>query len=385
MVRTYSYQLPTRIEFGNGVSRQVGVEAQALGAMRAMVITDPGVRAAGIVDPIVATLAEAGIDSFVFDAVASNPRAEQVDAAGAAAAAQNVDLLIAVGGGSPIDTAKGAGVVQTHGGKITDWEGWNIVSRPITPLIAIPTTAGTGSEVSFWAVITDTARHYKMSVASPLIAPRVALLDPELTLCLPKSLTASTGMDALSHSLEAYTAAIGCPLADALAVAGLEACGRHLRRACEDGGDLEARYGMMYASMVGLLAVGGSDVAGVHCMGEAVGGLYDIPHGVAMAIYLPVVTEYNLTVAPDKYSHAARLLGEDVGGLSVEEAAAKAVDALRKLNVDLGIPSAADVGVKRADFARLAKAASINLSASSNPRPAGEEEYYRLFELAGGR
>jgi len=384
-VKTYSYQLPTRIEFGNGVSKQVGAEARALGATRAMIVTDPGVRSAGIVDPILASLASVGIETVVFDGVAANPRDTDVDEAGRVAVAEHVDLIVAVGGGSPMDTAKGAGVIQTHGGRITDWEGWSIVTKPITPLITIPTTSGTGSEVSFWAVITDTSRHYKMSVASPLIAARVALLDPELTLSLPRRLTASTGMDALSHSVEAYTAAIGCPLADAFAVAGIEACGRSLRRACADGSDLEARYGMMYASMTGLLAVGGSDVAGVHCMGEAIGGLYDTPHGEAMAIYLPAVTEYNLSAAPEKYANVARLLGEDVEGLPAEHAARSAVDALRKLNADLGIPSAAEVGVMRADFGRLAKAAAINLSAGSNPRPAGEEEYYRLFELAGGQ
>jgi alcohol dehydrogenase len=384
-VKTYSYQLPTRIEFGNGVSKQVGAEARALGATRAMIVTDPGVRSAGIVDPILANLASVGIETVVFDGVAPNPRDKDVDEAGRVAVAEHVDLIVAVGGGSPMDTAKGAGVLQTHGGRITDWEGWSIVTKPITPLITIPTTSGTGSEVSFWAVITDTSRHYKMSVASPLIAARVALLDPELTLSLPRRLTASTGMDALSHSVEAYTAAIGCPLADAFAVAGIEACGRSLRRACADGSDLEARYGMMYASMTGLLAVGGSDVAGVHCMGEAIGGLYDTPHGEAMAIYLPAITEYNLSAAPEKYANVARLLGEDVEGLPTEHAARRAVDALRKLNAGLGIPSAAEVGVMRADFGRLAKAAAINLSAGSNPRPAGEEEYYGLFELAGGQ
>ena len=234
-MKTYSYQLPTRIEFGNGVSRQVGAEAKALGSTRAMIVTDPGVRAAGIVDPITASLSDAGIETVVFDGVAANPRDADVDEAGRVASAEKVDLLVAVGGGSPMDTAKGVGVLQTHGGRITDWEGWSVVTRPITPLITIPTTSGTGSEVSFWAVITDTARHYKMSVASPMIAARVALLDPELTLTLPRRLTASTGMDALSHSVEAYTAATGCPLADAFAVAGIEACGRSLRRACADG------------------------------------------------------------------------------------------------------------------------------------------------------
>lgn len=384
-MKTYSYQLPTRIEFGNGVSKQVGAEAQALGATRALVVTDPGVLAAGLVDPIVADLTEAGIATVVFDRVAPNPRDTDIDEGGRVAAAEHVDLIVAVGGGSPMDTAKGIGVLQTHGGKITDWEGWSIVTRPITPLITIPTTSGTGSEVSFWAVITDTSRHYKMSVASPLIAARVALLDPELTLTLPPRLTASTGMDALSHSVEAFTASVGCPLADAFAVAGIEACGRSLRKACADGGDLEARYGMMYASMMGLLAVGGSDVAGVHCMGEAIGGLYDTPHGEAMAIYLPVVTEYNLDTAPEKYATVARLLGEEVEGLPPQEAATRAVDALRTLNAELGIPSAAEAGVKRDDFRRLAQAAAINLSAGSNPRAAGEEEYHRLFELAGGR
>jgi alcohol dehydrogenase len=378
----FSYEFGTRIEFGNGASEKVGEEARGLGGSRALVVTDPGVKTAGLVEPIIASLSAAGLGVVVFDDVAPNPR-ERSSAAGAELAkAEGCDVLVGMGGGSPIDTAKGIGILQTYGGVIQDWEGLGTVPGPITPLIAIPTTAGTGTEVTCWAVITDSERHYKMSVGCPPLFPRVALVDPELTHGLPANLTASTGMDALTHSIEAYTATLSEPVGDAYALMSIELVAGSLRQAVASGSNAQARWNMMLASMLGGLALGGADIAGVHCMAEAIGGLYDTPHGVANAIYLPVVVEYSFMACPEKYARIAQLLGEDVGCLPVHEAARRAAPALQRLCDDVGIPSAAEVGVRPEDFPRLAKAAAANVSVDSCPRVATEADFLQLFERA---
>ncbi|MBU2602367.1 MAG: iron-containing alcohol dehydrogenase [Actinobacteria bacterium] len=384
-LKTFSFQLPTRIEFGNGVSRNVGTEAVALGGTRVLVVTDAGLRAAGLVDPVVADLEAAGLSAVIFDDVAPNPRDTSVAAGAELAAAEGADLLVAVGGGSPMDTAKGIGVIQANGGSIADYEGLDAVSKPITPLIAVPTTAGTGSEVTFWSVITDTARSFKMSVGSPLIAPRVALVDPELTLGLPAALTASTGMDALTHAIEGYTATLSEPLTDSLALTAVELIAGSLRRAYANGADVDARYDMMLASLLAGVAFGNSDIGGVHCMAEAIGGLYDTPHGVANAIYLPVVMEYNSVAVPQKFARLAAALGEDVSGLGTAQAAKRAAAAVRELADDLRIPSAAEVGVDPKDFDRLAAAAAVNVSVGSNPRAAAECDFRELYRVAHKR
>lgn len=381
-MKTFSFQLPTRIEFGNGVSRNVGTEAAGLGGTRALVVTDPGLRTAGLVEPVVADLEAAGLSTVIFDDVAPNPRDTSVAAGAELAVAEGADLLVAVGGGSPMDTAKGIGVIQTHGGAIGDYEGLDAVSKPITPLIAVPTTAGTGSEVTFWAVITDTARSFKMSVGSPLIAPRVALVDPALTLGLPAALTASTGMDALTHAIEGYTATLSEPLTDSLALTAVELIAGSLRQAYANGGDVDARYDMMLASLLAGVAFGNSDIGGVHCMAEAIGGLYDTPHGVANAIYLPVVMEYNAIALPQKFARLAAALGEDVSGLSTVQAAKRAAAAVSELAGDLRIPTSAQVGVDPKDFDRLAAAAAINVSVESNPRVAAECDFHELYRIA---
>ena len=379
---SFSFQLPTRIEFGRGVSSTVGEEAKRLGGTRALVVTDAGVAAAGLVEPVLERLSEAGVTSVVFDHVAPNPRDTSVELGAKLADAEGCDVIVAVGGGSPMDTAKAIGVIATNGGKIQDYEGLGQVRKPITPLIAIPTTSGTGSEVTFWAVITDTERSFKMSVGSPLCAATVALVDPELTVGLPASATAYTGVDALTHAVEGYTTTLAEPLTDSLAVSAIRLIGKSLRRAYANGGNLDARHDMSLASLLAGVAFGNSDIAAVHCMGEAIGGLYDTPHGIAMAIYLPVVTEFNCIAVPDKYAVVAEALGEDVSGLSQLEAAKRAAIAIRKLTDDLGIPSASQAGVRREDFPRLAHAASINVSVESNPRVTTEEDFHALFEAA---
>jgi len=381
-MQSFSFQLPVRIEFGRGSSGGVGEEAKNLGGTRALIVTDPGVESAGLVEPVVARLAEAGLATVIFDDVAPNPRDTSVELGAMLAASEGCDVLVAVGGGSPMDTAKAIGVVATHGGKVHDYEGLGLVRKPITPLIAIPTTSGTGSEVTFWSVITDTARSFKMSIGSPLLAARVALVDPDLTVGLPAGITAYTGVDALTHAIEGYTSTLSEPLTDSLAVSAIRLIGKSLRQAYANGGNLDARNDMSLASLLAGVAFGNSDVAGVHCMGEAIGGLYDTPHGVAMAIYLPVMADFSCIAVPEKYAVVAEALGENVAGLSQLEAARLASVAIRKLTDDLGIPSASQAGVRTEDFPRLAKAASINVSVESNPRAISEKDFLRLFEAA---
>lgn len=381
-MREFSFRLPTRIEFGDGQSRRVGVEAKGLGGTRALVVTDPGVKAAGLVDAVIEDLERAAVAAVLFDDVSPNPRDTQVMRGVELAAAEGCDLLVAVGGGSPMDVAKAVGVVLAHGGRIQDHEGRGTVSRLIMPLVAIPTTAGTGSEVSFSSVITDTERSFKMSVGSPLIAAAVALVDPLLTAGLPPRITAYTGMDALSHAVEAFTATSSEPLTDSLALRAIELVGANLRQACANGEDKAARGGMMLASLLAGIAFCNTDVAGVHCIGEAIGGLYDTPHGVAMAIYLPVVVDFNRPARPEKYAAIARALCGAAMGLPTPDAAESAAVAIRALSRDLDIPRASDVGVRPEDFARLARAAAANGSVKSNPRVVTEDDFYAMLEAA---
>lgn len=379
---SFRFQLPTRVEFGNGTSHRAGDEARAIGAKRALVVTDPGVVSAGLADRILSDLEAAGVETALYERVSPNPRDTSVVEGAEFAREHGSDLIVAVGGGSPIDTAKAIGLIQTNGGRIQDFEGVDAVRKPITPLIAIPTTAGTGSEVTFWAVITDTERSFKMSVGSPLIAASVALVDPGLTLHLPAALTASTGMDALTHAIEAYTATVSEPLTDSLALTSIELIAGSLRRAFVDGGNVQVRADMMLASLLAGIAFGNSDIGGVHCMAEAVGGLYDTPHGIANAIYLPIVMEFNAVASPEKFARVARAMGEEGKGLAVSEEAKLAASSVRRLASDLAVPSAVEVGVLDEDFGQLARAASANVSVGSNPRTITEQDFLDLFAKA---
>lgn len=386
MGTAFSFNLPTRIEFGTGVSATVGAEAKELGGTRALLVTDPGVQQAGVIDGIVTSLDEAGLSTVVFDDVTANPRDSAVAAGADLAGREGCDVVVAVGGGSPIDAAKGITAVHTFGGRIQDYESdpdcWFKVPGPVTPLIAIPTTAGTGSEVTFWAVITDSERSYKMGIGDPKIAARVGLVDPELTLSLPPAVTAATGVDALTHAIEAFTANCAGPLTDAAAITAVRLVAGSLRRAYANGADPEARHDMMLASLLAGVAFGNADTAGVHAMAETIGGVYDTPHGVANAIYLPVVMDYNVIALPHKFAEIARAMGENVDGLSPIAAARRAVAAVRDLTADLGIPTARDVGVKDEDLPMLAERAQANLGTPDNPRDTSVAAYLELYKAA---
>ena len=374
-----SFWMPTRVQFGAGVAASAGAEARALSAEHVFVVTDPGVRAAGLCEAGLTGLHEAGVSVEVFDRVRGNPRdvhclegAERCRAAGA-------DVLVGIGGGSAIDTAKCIAVLARNGGHPRDWEGFGALRAAPLPVIAVPTTAGTGSEVSASAIITDTTRRKKMNLFDPRICPPVALVDPDLTASMPPPLTAATGMDALSHAVDSLHCTLATPASDALALEGARLVARYLRRAVADGEDREARCGMAQASLTAGLAVGVSDVSGCHCLAESIGAVYDHPHGVCCAVTMPLIMDYNLPVSADRYARLAAAFGIACAGLSTEEAAGAAIRYVRELNDAVGMPRLAEL-IDAADLDLLAEKAAANTSAPSNPREAGATDFAAMFE-----
>jgi len=378
MIANFEFVLPTRIVFGAGASKNLAQELTDMGKKKPLIVTDKGLINAGVVGKVLKGLTEAGMNYDIFDEIEPNPRDLTVQRGYELAKALNNDSLVAIGGGSSMDTAKGIGVLLTHGGSISDYEGLGKVTKPICDLIAIPTTVGTGSEVTFWSVITDTKRHFKMSVGSPLIAPKVALVDPDLVETLPPAIVASTGMDALTHAVEGYTCTLAEPITDACGIYAIRLLSENLRKAVWDN-DKEAKGNLLMGSLIAGICFGNSDIAGVHCMGEALGGLYDTPHGVAMAILLPYVMDYNYVSDYKKFSEMAKAMGENTDNLPEQQAAYAAITAVEKLNRDLKIPTLKEIGVKFDDLPELAKRSAVNVSVDSNPRVATEKDFLDIF------
>lgn len=377
----FDFILPTSIRYGKGKAKEAGTAAVSLGGKRAMIVTDKGILRAGLIDDIEKSLIEAGLDAIIFDEVEPNPRDTTVQQGFQLARDSGIDVLVAVGGGSSMDVAKAIGVILTHGGVINDYEGLDAVTKPIRSLIAIPTTVGTGSEVTFWSVITDTKRKFKMSIGSPLMAPRIALVDPEMVSSLPSEIIASTGIDALTHAIEAYTCLLAEPVTDAAAIYAIEMIGENIRDAVYTD-NKESKGRMLLASLIAGIAFGNSDIASVHAMAEAVGGLYDTPHGIANAILLPYVMEYNYVANTKKYARIAAAMGESIAGLSERDAAYKSVETIKKLNNDLNIPTLKTAGVLEKDLPELAARSAVNVSSKSNIRMITEEDYLKLFMKA---
>lgn len=379
----FAFFAPQKTRFGPGVIKEVGEQVVLLGGTKVLVVSDPGLREAGIVDRVLDIIREQGVEARVFDSVVANPMDDDCAKGAAFAKEMGADVVVGLGGGSSMDTAKTIAVLLTHGGEPKDYFGADTLSKPIAPLICAPTTSGTGSEVTPFAVITDSKTRVKMNILDSRVVPLASFVDPELTVSMPPGLTASTGMDALTHAIEAYTCNLANPLTDALALKAIAIIAASLRKAVQNGADLEARTQMALGSLIAGYAFGNADVGGVHCMAEAIGGFYDTPHGVANSVFLPIVTEFNVPSDVQKHADIAVAMGVDTSGLSPDEAAAAAVQAIRDLARDLEIPRFRDLkGVKESDFETLAKLAAANVSAESNPRPAGEKEYLELFRKA---
>lgn len=385
MVPFQAYQTPTAFKHGLGVLANLADELKALGVKRPMLVTDPGIVQAGIADEAANVLKKGGVDFVMFSEVEANPPIELIDRGAAIYKEQGCDGLIGLGGGSSMDSAKAIGVVAVHGGSAVDYE-WadpNPIQRPIPPLIAIPTTAGTGSEATLWAVITDHKRKIKFNIGgTPHIAATIALIDPLLTMNLPAHVTAGTGMDALAHAIECYTMAFAQPFTDAVALLAMEYVGQYLRIAFAQGHNQEARYKMSMAAMLGGLAYGTDSAGAAHAMSQTAGGVVPSPHGALTARLLGPVMEYNYIGEPQKFARIAVALGEDVRGLSVWQAAEKAVEAVYRLTEDVEIPSLQQLGFSEDQIPLLADLAAKDPQTIGNPRDVNVDGYVKIYKRA---
>ena len=377
LLNSFSFELPTKIEYGVGATGKLVESIKELGSRKVLIVTDKGIEAAGLLSGIAGQFTAARLEYEIFSGVDPNPKDHNVHAGTKIAKDLQADCLVAVGGGSPIDCAKSIAVVATHGGAVRDYEGGQKISGNVLPLIAIPTTAGTGSEVTFSSVITDTGEGFKFTVKHPAMAPRIALLDPRMTLTMPPGLTAATGMDALTHAIEGYTARVSEPLADAAALYAIELVAKYLKTAVFEGDNLEARAGMLLGSVLAGIAFSHSDVGSVHCIAEALGGKYDTAHGVCNAVVLPAVMEYNMEYCRERYARIALAMG--IFFDSTEEGARKSVEAVNQLAVDVNLPDFSSFGVKTEDIEELALKSFVNGSNVDNPRPMSKDDYLTLL------
>jgi alcohol dehydrogenase class IV len=375
------FQTVPKIVFGCGAVRQVGEIAKALGAKQVAVVTDPGIVQAGIHEPVLAALDGAELNPVLFSDVEPDPKIEIVDDCLAFIKAHGADVVVGLGGGSSLDISKAAAMMTANESPVNQYAGVNRVPNPGLPTLLIPTTAGTGSEVTSISVLSDTVNKVKVGVVSDYMFARAVLLDPELTLGLPPHITASTGLDALIHAIESYTGRRATFLTEPLAMAAIRLIARHLRAAYADGANLEARTGMLQASLLAGLAFANTQTAGAHACALSLGGKFHLPHGVATSLMLPAVMRYNCIAAPEKFTHIASAFGENVAGLSPINGARKAIEAIVGLIQDVGFKLGLEhYGVSRTDIEDLAKGAMVAVRLwENNPRSATEEQVRGIF------
>jgi alcohol dehydrogenase len=380
MISNFDFILPTKIKYGIGIIKVLGEELKLLGSKKVMIITDKGLFNTGMVNKITDIIEEVGIAYMIYDDIEANPKDYNVELCAEKARKESIDTIVAFGGGSPIDAAKAVAVLTKQGGKIRDYQGKGKIKDDCVPILTIPTTAGTGSEVTFSSVITDTKEKFKFTVKSTAIAAKTAIIDPELTLTVPPLITAATGIDALTHAIEGYTANCTEPIAEAVGLYAIEYIVNNIAMAVKDGNNLYARDKMMMGSLLAGLSFSHADVASVHCMAEALGSLYDAPHGMCNAILLPYVMEYSLSSAEYKYARIARAMGIDEK--EDHTAAVKGIEFIKKLSKEIGLPGIKTLNVNTDDFVLLAEMSVKNGSNESNPREITKEDYIMLFNKA---
>ncbi|MGC4117655.1 MAG: iron-containing alcohol dehydrogenase [Myxococcales bacterium] len=371
------------IVFGANARKLVGRYARNLGARRALLVSDPGVVRAGWTGEASSDLAEAGIASTVFTDLSPNPRAEEVMAGAARFRADGCDLLVAVGGGSVIDTAKGIGIVSANGGQILDYEGVDRVPLPMPPLLCVPTTGGTSADVSQFAIFSDRAQHTKVAVISKAVVPDIALVDPLTLTTLEPRLTAATGMDALVHAIEAYASNAHSPMTDLHALQAIRLLWPHLLPSMQHPLDVDLRSKVMLGSLEAGLAFSNASLGAVHALAHSLGGLLDLPHGECNALLLEPVLRFNYASAPERYDEVGDAMGLDVRGLRTKEKKAALLAALQGLRTQLGLDASLGTwGVHRTDVPELAEHAAHDPCAVTNPRRVGRRDLEVLYEEA---
>ncbi len=375
--------IPSVNVLGKGAVDDAIGDIKTLGFKRALIVTDKPLVKIGLVGEVAEKLGQNGITSTVFDGVQPNPTVGNVEAGLALLKANQCDFVISLGGGSPHDCAKGIALVATNGGSIKDYEGLDQSTKPQLPLVAINTTAGTASEMTRFCIITDEARHIKMAIVDKHTTPLLSVNDPELMLKKPASLTAATGMDALTHAVEAYVSIAANPITDACAIKAIELIQGNLVNAVKQGQDIEAREQMAYAQFLAGMAFNNASLGYVHAMAHQLGGFYDLPHGVCNALLLPHVQEYNAKVVPDRLKDIAKAMGVDVTNMTDEQGAAAAIAAIKALSVAVNIPENLTLlGVKAEDIPTLAENALKDACGFTNPKQATHEEICQIFTNA---
>jgi alcohol dehydrogenase len=369
------------IVFGDGALGLIGQCAANLGARKVLLVTDPGVCAAGWADSVQKLLREEGIAYFLFDHVTPNPKDHEVMAGASAYREENCDVIVVVGGGSPMDCAKAIGVVATNDRHVLEFEGVDEVAVPGPPLICIPTTAGTSADVSQFAIITDTARQVKIAIISKTLVPDVALIDPVTTVTMPPQLTAATGMDALVHAVEAYVSNASSALTDLNALEAIRLVIRHLPRAVQDPQNMRYRNGMMLASLLAGLAFSNASLGLVHSMAHALGGLLDLPHGDCNAILLEYVVRFNFVAVAGRYRSVGQAMGVDMRGSPADgEVLAEALGRFRRL---VGIhETLGRLGVTLGDIPDMAHKAFHDPCLATNPTQPNVRDIELLYEQA---
>ncbi|WP_419896559.1 iron-containing alcohol dehydrogenase [Roseomonas sp. USHLN139] len=385
---TVSLVAPRKILVGGGALQQLPALLRELGLARPLVVTDPWIVSSGMIDRVLAPLAEAGIGARVFSETVADPTDTVVEAGLAMLKRGGFDCLVGFGGGSPMDTAKAIGILAAAGPgqHLRDFKVPASADRAALPLVCIPTTGGTGSEATRFTVITDTAHDEKMLIAGLGALPTAALVDYELTFSVPPRITADTGIDSLTHALEAFVSRRANPLADLYATAAMRLISGNLRKAYAAPRDAVARAGMMEGAMLAGLAFSNSSVALVHGMSRPLGAHFHVPHGLSNAMLLPAVTRFSLQAAQSRYAEAARIMGLSTGDDAT--AAAALLAELEALNRELGVPSPRQFGIDEADFRRLlprmAEQALASGSPGNNPRQPEASEIIGLYEEAFG-
>lgn len=379
-IREFNFHMPTKVLFGPGVSSKAGEEVRSLGGKRVLLVTDQGVVKAGLLDGITSSLEKAGVPYAVFDKAEPNAPISIIKKGSELQKKEGCDMLLSVGGGSTMDTAKGIGIFASNPGPLTDYEGPEKYKNPPLPHIAIPTTAGTGSEVSYGAAFFDEERCYKFSVRSSMQIPKVALLDPLLLQTLPAKLAAATGMDALTHAIEAYVSRWSTFITDALCRQNFRLVGRYLRRLVADSSDIEAAGAMLQASSMGAMAFNTARLGLVHAMSHPLGARFSIPHGVACGVLLPHIIRFNLISCPQKFIDIAVDLEGSARGATEMEKASCAIEAVERLMRDVGI--SVDFSSIKITDELLSTLADETLSSGmqlTNPRSVTKEEVMNIF------
>lgn len=378
-----TFFIPSVNMIGSGCLQEAAKTMKEHGLRQALIVTDKVLNSIGVVAQVQELLAEQEITSFVYDGTHPNPTTGNVKQGLDLLREYRCDCVISLGGGSPHDCAKGIALVAANGGEIKDYEGVDRSAKPQLPMVAINTTAGTASEMTRFCIITDEARHIKMAIVDKHVTPLLSVNDPHLMAGMPKGLTAATGMDALTHAIEAYVSSAANPITDACALKAAAMIAASLRDAVADGQNMQARENMAYAQFLAGMAFNNASLGYVHAMAHQLGGFYDLPHGVCNAVLLPHVQEFNSQAAAGRLKEIAAAMGVNVAGQSDQQGAAACIAAIRQLAKDVGIPAGLrDLNVKEEDFATLATNALKDACGFTNPIPASHEQIVAIFKAA---